>query len=66
VQLANPSLVVLLWVLMQGKKVLFMTNNSMKSRESYLDKCLQVGLPAHVVRRAAANKFGSTAASVVQ
>lgn len=32
-----------------GKKVLFMTNNSMKSRGSYLDKCLQVGLPAHVV-----------------
>jgi ribonucleotide monophosphatase NagD (HAD superfamily) len=39
--------------LLQGKKVLFMTNNSMKSRQSYLDKCLQVGLPAHVVRQQA-------------
>ncbi|KAF6254539.1 phosphoglycolate phosphatase [Scenedesmus sp. NREL 46B-D3] len=31
-----------------GKKVIFMTNNSMKSRGTYLDKCLQLGLPAHV------------------
>jgi ribonucleotide monophosphatase NagD (HAD superfamily) len=42
---------VLLALVLQGKQVLFMTNNSMKSRQSYLDKCLQVGLPAHVVSK---------------
>eukprot|EP00878_Enallax_costatus_P003473 GHUV01003686.1.p1 GENE.GHUV01003686.1~~GHUV01003686.1.p1 ORF type:complete len:326 (+),score=73.40 GHUV01003686.1:386-1363(+) len=31
-----------------GKKVLYMTNNSMKSRSSYLGKFEQLGVPAHV------------------
>jgi hypothetical protein len=49
----DHAFLVLLCVMciLQGKKVLFMTNNSMKSRGGYLDKCLQVGLPAHVVSK---------------
>eukprot|EP00775_Hariotina_reticulata_P013377 gene13377-13504_t len=31
-----------------GKQVLFMTNNSMKSRAGYLNKFVQLGVPAHV------------------
>jgi ribonucleotide monophosphatase NagD (HAD superfamily) len=34
---------------MQGKQVLFMTNNSMKSRQAYLGKFVKLGVPAAVV-----------------
>jgi hypothetical protein len=34
---------------LQGKQVLFMTNNSMKSRANYLNKFIQLGVPADVV-----------------
>lgn len=40
---------------LQGKQVLFLTNNSMKSRQAYLGKFVQLGLPAfHVSRKAGA------------
>jgi ribonucleotide monophosphatase NagD (HAD superfamily) len=36
-------------VCVQGKQVLFMTNNSMKSRQAYLGKFKALGVPAAVV-----------------
>lgn len=41
------------WCVLQGKQVLFMTNNSMKSRQAYLGKFVQLGVPAAVVRHGA-------------
>lgn len=37
---------------LQGKQVLFMTNNSMQSRQAYLGKFVQLGVQAAVVRQA--------------